>query len=101
MLTPDLEALLPATGWQRLIGCLESQVIFRKRATNYRALLRKMTCKDRGSFESWPPCTACQFRVLRGGSPNGRPPSFPSQTGRLFHTYCSLKKNGNITFPIF
>jgi len=34
------------TGWQRLIGCLKLQVIFRKRSTNYRALLRKMTCED-------------------------------------------------------
>jgi len=35
------------TGWRRLIGCLKLQTIFRKRATNYRALLRKMTCKIR------------------------------------------------------
>jgi len=33
------------TGWRRPIGCLKLQVIFRKRATNYRALLRKMTDK--------------------------------------------------------
>jgi len=32
------------------------QVIFRKRATNYRALLRKMTCKDKASYGSSPPC---------------------------------------------
>jgi len=35
-----------STGWRRLIGCLMSQVIFRERATSYRALLRKMTYKD-------------------------------------------------------
>ena len=35
------------TGWRRLIGCLKLQVIFRKRATNYGALLRKMTYKDK------------------------------------------------------
>jgi len=29
-----------ATGWRRLIGCLKLQVNFRKRTTNYRALLR-------------------------------------------------------------
>ena len=29
------------TGWRRPTGCLKLQVIFRKRATNYRALLRK------------------------------------------------------------
>jgi len=37
------------TGWRRLIGCLQLQVIFRKRATNYRALLRKMTYEDKPS----------------------------------------------------
>ena len=47
-----------ATGWQRLTGCLKLQVIFRKRATNYRALLRKMTYEDKPSYASWPPCTA-------------------------------------------
>jgi len=31
------------TEWRRLIRCLKLQVIFRKRATNYRALLRKET----------------------------------------------------------
>jgi len=33
------------------------QVIFRRRATNYRGFLRKMTCKDKASYGSWPPCT--------------------------------------------
>ena len=36
---------------------LESQVIFRKRATDYRALLRKMTCKDKAPCKPAPPCT--------------------------------------------
>jgi len=44
-------------GWQRPIGCLQLQVIFRKRATNYRALLRKMTCKDKAPYDSTPPST--------------------------------------------
>jgi len=35
--------------------CLELQVIFCKRATNYRALLRKMTYKDKASYASSPP----------------------------------------------
>jgi len=47
---------LATTGWQRLIGCLKLQVIFRKRATNYRALLRKMTCEAKASYDSTPPC---------------------------------------------
>jgi len=45
------------TGWRRLIGCLKLQVIFRKRATNYRALLRKMTCEDKAPYASTPSCT--------------------------------------------
>ena len=44
------------TGWRRLIGCLKMQVIFHKRATNHRALLQKMTYKDKGSCDSTPPC---------------------------------------------
>ena len=52
--------LYSATGWRRLIGSLKLQIIFHKRATNYRALLRKMTHKDKGSYESWPPCSRVQ-----------------------------------------
>jgi len=44
------------TGWPRLRGCLQLQVIFRKRATNYRALFRKMTYEDMASYGSSPPC---------------------------------------------
>jgi len=35
-------------------GCLKLQVIFRQRATNYKALLRKMTHKDKASYGSSP-----------------------------------------------
>ena len=45
-------------GWRRLIGCLNLQVIFRKRATDYRTLLRKMTYEDKASYDSTPPFTA-------------------------------------------
>ena len=45
------------TGWRRRIGCLKLQVIFCKRATNYRALVRKMTNNDMASYASSPPCT--------------------------------------------
>ena len=48
-----------STGWRRLIGCLKLQVIFRKRATNYRALLREMTYKDKASYGPSPPCSMC------------------------------------------
>jgi len=37
------------TGWRRLIGSPKLQIIFPKRATKYRSLLRKMTYKDKGS----------------------------------------------------
>ena len=44
------------TGWRRHIGCLKLLVMFRKRATNYRALLRKLTYKDKASYDPTPPC---------------------------------------------
>jgi len=44
-------------GWRRLIGCLKLQVIFRTRAANYRALLRKTTSKDKVSYGFSPPCS--------------------------------------------
>jgi len=58
------------TGWQRPIGCLKLPVIFRKRATNYRALLRKITYKDKASYGSSPPCTcdAHNFRTSKRDS---------------------------------
>jgi len=37
-------------------GCLKLQVIFRKRANNYRALLREMTSEDKASYGSFAPC---------------------------------------------
>ena len=43
-------------GWRRLIGCLKLQVIFHKRATTYRALLRKMSSQDKVSYGSSPSC---------------------------------------------
>jgi len=42
---------------RRCIGCFKLQVIFRKRATNCRALLRKMTYEDKASYGFSPPCT--------------------------------------------
>jgi len=46
-----------ATGCRRLTGSSKLQIIFHKRATKYRSLLRTMTYKDKGSYESSPPCT--------------------------------------------
>jgi len=51
------------TGWRRPIGCLRLQVIYRKRATNYRAVLRKMTCKDKASYDSTPPCISHTYQT--------------------------------------
>jgi len=44
------------TGCRKPIGCLKLQVIFRKRATNSRTLLRKMTYEDKALYDSTPPC---------------------------------------------
>jgi len=44
------------TGWRRITGCLKSQVIIHQRATNYRALLRKMTYKNKVSYDSMQLC---------------------------------------------
>ena len=57
-----------STGWRRLIGSPKLQIIFHKRATKYRSLLRKMTYKDKGSYESWPPCIphSCKECISRG-----------------------------------
>jgi len=45
------------TGRRRPIGSLKLQVSFRKKDTNYRALLRKMTYEDKASHGSLPLCT--------------------------------------------
>ena len=42
----------PSTVWRRYIVCLKLQVSFRKRATNYRALLWEMTYRDKASYGS-------------------------------------------------
>ena len=55
--THELNESITGTGWRRLIGSPKLQIIFLKRATKYRSLLRKLTYKDKGSYESSPPCT--------------------------------------------
>jgi len=52
------------TVWRRPIGCLKLQVIFRKRATNSRALWRKMTSKDKASYGSSPPCNSAFINLM-------------------------------------
>jgi len=61
------------TGWRRLVGSPKLQINFHKRATKYRSLLRKMTHKDKESYESsymWRnsfTCgTTCKVLLLHG-----------------------------------
>ena len=42
------------------IECLKLQVIFRKRATNYRALLQNLSYTDKALYDSTPPCSSFQ-----------------------------------------
>ena len=46
-----------STGWRKPIGFRKLQVIFRKKAADYRALLQKMKCGDMACYGSSPPCT--------------------------------------------
>ena len=50
------QCMVRCTGWRRPIRCLKLQVILRKKITNYRAFLQKMTYKDKASYGSLPPC---------------------------------------------
>jgi len=68
--------------WRRLIRCLKLQVIFCKRADNYRALLRKMTCEDKASYDSTPPC-------MRVSDDSYVPRHIPSCTGITPYEYVS------------
>ena len=52
------------TGWRRHIGSPKLQIICHKRATKYTSRLRKMTCKDEGSYESSPPCSTFAIRCF-------------------------------------
>ena len=45
------------TGWRRSIGALSCRSFSPNRPTNYRALSRKMTYKDKASYGSSPFCT--------------------------------------------
>ena len=52
------------TGRRRLIGSPKLQIIFHKRTIKYRSLLRIMTYKDKGSYESSPPCIVVFAQML-------------------------------------
>jgi len=51
------------TGWRGCIACLKLQVSFRTRATDSRALLRKITWKDKESYASFCICI-CVFSYV-------------------------------------
>ena len=53
---PRISCVL-STGWRRPVRCILSRITFRKLATNYRALLPNMTCKDKASYDSTPLCS--------------------------------------------
>jgi len=42
---------------------LSRRWFFRERATNYRAFLREMTCKDKASYDSTLPCSVCTTQL--------------------------------------
>jgi len=52
------------------IRCLISWITFCKLAINCRALLRKMTYKDKASYSSSPPCTQESCRQLAPSNEN-------------------------------
>ena len=55
------------TGFRRLIGSPKLQIIFHKKTTKYRSLLRKMTYKDKGSYESSPSCNTRLLVSIEAG----------------------------------
>jgi len=78
--------------WPRPKGCLISRITSRKLATNYRALSRKMTYKDKTSYESLPPYSTCSMFV--GHFPQTRPVisgSFAKRDLQLKASYASSR----------
>jgi len=87
------------TGWPRLIGSRKLHIIIHKRATKYTSLLRKMTYKDKGSYESSPPCIRVYVLPLTHSStlhPNTKPTHTPHHNMTrvyLFHPMPHLASN--------
>ena len=54
-----------SAAWRRCIRCAKSQVFLRNRPTNYMALLRKMTCRDKASCAASPPCLYMQYCIYK------------------------------------
>jgi len=58
---------LEIQGGEDLYDSLSCKSFFCKRATNCRALLRKMTYNNKASYGSSPPCTAMHMRICIWG----------------------------------
>ena len=90
---------MPDTEWRTPLGCLKLQVIFRKRATNYMALLRKITCEDKASYDSTPPCIMCRLKRAINYRALLRKITYEdkaSYDSRPLCIMCRLKRDGNI-----
>jgi len=90
----SVERVLHSTGWRRLIGSPKLQIIFHKRATKYRALLRKMTYKDKGSYDSSPPRITRVLHSTKQALYLGqkRPIFYITQPYMLWKEPCNLSK---------
>jgi hypothetical protein len=81
------------TGWRKLTGCLKLYVIFRKKATDYRALLRKMTYGDKASCDPTPPCNP-SWRIYESWRTHER------VVPHVYHLQlnCNLRANRTLDF---
>ena len=70
------------------------QIIFHKRATKYRSLSRKMTYKDKGSYESSPPCMT--RLILKCDMPHSK-----CTTRRISGSWYFIKKRVAMTHVIY
>ena len=80
--------------------CLKLQVNFRTRATNYRALLRKMTSTDQESYGSFPPFREMPFWEILTASAGAAKCSVISRRVALKAVEfapCDMKERGNGT----
>jgi len=66
---------------------LKLQVISRKRATNHRALLRKITYEDKASYDSTPPCIHKDLMNIHTGCQS------PTRCRILQVSFCKLATN--------
>jgi len=95
-----------STGWRRSIGCLKLLVIFRKKATNHRALLRKMTRKDKASYGSSPPSNASCWGsstplLSSAGSPKQNPNLINSPINVCLPVYTSAASSNILVMYMY